>query len=670
MSEVANIAGPSSAVTFVVLSVPVASVWILLSAIWTPGALQAFASALYLSTRTFALVIGVANWLYNGVVWVFIALISLLSRCFQQRKARQRRDYCESAEPQKTVTMMVPAATDLAAAPEGETRFVLLRRGDVWDEALICDRWPHPVEPSGELLLALTTDTDGAEWMWVLVASTLGDLRYSRVAAGRGNRTIPFGLEGGADAVNWILPPSSQAQWKPTADDRKDLVRQASDLRRRIMASGVRGDVIFTVGGDRDELPTLCPFGAAPEAGPSLRTERRLEPPLRDEAVAPRLEARRYDAAMRGDLGALRAEGDAAAEGGTPRNGGLDLVFPTGAPLDVSSLQLQIATMRKELGKRKKKHNKPKKGRSRSSSRGRKKKKEKKKRSPSPPSSSGSSRSGSSKNSRSSRRRSSSKDTKKKKFLTWKPDSRNRGVSPGTERRLVQEQRRVAGVRGRIPRRIGCQFLEAERAQDTRSTGQRDQDASEGVNDSVVRQALQLEGCEGPEGSADDVFGDRSYQREPTRGGPRHPEPTGVGDSGGKIDGRILGESVEARVGERAWKLGRASNPRTLVAWRVAMHRAIRHEPPGLAPTVAQKMSQVHDAFIYSLGGLWATFFVRGCCRAFLHHQGYLWSTSFRFRWFFALTAATSTSDAATCLPTPRRSHSSPLTLTPFSSSG
>ena len=73
------------------------------------------------------------------------------------------------------------------------------------------------------LAIALATN-DIDEYVWILVRLAAGDLRVCRGAAGRGNRSAPFGLHRDAD-INWVTNREDDLQFKLTAGDRQDRVQ-------------------------------------------------------------------------------------------------------------------------------------------------------------------------------------------------------------------------------------------------------------------------------------------------------------------------------------------------------------------------------------------------------------------------------------------------------------
>ena len=175
--------------------------------------------------------------------------------------ARPTRVYVECAEPTNYTEQVMAEVID--STTPSLPWFGLVNRGEVWEELLV---WRQIAEG---LVIALTTNHDNDEYVWVLAKLATGDLRLCRGDAGRGDRRTPFGFYADAD-VNWVTNLDDDLQFKPSASDRLDLVSQAAELKRRVDASGCRPTAVFTPG-TANPMPVLCLLGAMPAAGPFLR---------------------------------------------------------------------------------------------------------------------------------------------------------------------------------------------------------------------------------------------------------------------------------------------------------------------------------------------------------------------------------------------------------------
>lgn len=110
----------------------------------------------------------------------------------------------------------------------------LLPRRDVYDEILFCERWGNPMDHTSELAFGITTDHTNTEFVWVVVRTAVGGIRFPRNGGTvRANRSPPFGMANNAD-INWVVNVENEQQSKPTAEDKRDLANQAAYMRRRI----------------------------------------------------------------------------------------------------------------------------------------------------------------------------------------------------------------------------------------------------------------------------------------------------------------------------------------------------------------------------------------------------------------------------------------------------
>eukprot|EP00971_Amphidinium_carterae_P021257 419641-Amphidinium_carterae.1 len=89
--------------------------------------------------------------------------------------------------------------------------------------------------------LCLTTSSDGARFVWVLLLGDGGPPCRVPVVRGGGQRVAPAGL-GRRDAINWVCePPGAAQQWRPDNAELVALAAEAGALTAQLAKCSARG---------------------------------------------------------------------------------------------------------------------------------------------------------------------------------------------------------------------------------------------------------------------------------------------------------------------------------------------------------------------------------------------------------------------------------------------
>ena len=209
-------------------------------------------------------------WLLGSICIFFRDLLLELLRLF----IRLCQDYHQSrrcsrepvSEPRCELDTML-----VADSAEFTPYFALASRQEEWDEVLVCGTVEDPGKTS-TIHLAVSTDEEGEEFVWLAIRAGPGELRKPRAKTARTIRTAPFGLPGGEEAINWLTDVESDSLWKPTEAILEDLVIQVHALRCRLVVHGTPPSSIAVAGSDVEAFLTLCGLEALPATGSALKT--------------------------------------------------------------------------------------------------------------------------------------------------------------------------------------------------------------------------------------------------------------------------------------------------------------------------------------------------------------------------------------------------------------
>ena len=143
----------------------------------------------------------------NALFWLSPLVFGPLPgcACLRRRRPRSKRDHLELT----SLDQMEPG------------RFLLVARGQEFDEVLLGAQFPGPATP---LWLCYSTIDDGSRFGWFLVSLELGNWRG--VVHQGGRRNAPPGVE--PNNVNWICtPPRAWTRWNPSKEERDMLAAEA-----------------------------------------------------------------------------------------------------------------------------------------------------------------------------------------------------------------------------------------------------------------------------------------------------------------------------------------------------------------------------------------------------------------------------------------------------------
>lgn len=208
--------------------------------------------------------IHILHWAYLAVNWLskFSGTFGASSTSALELEPRSERGIgltCMAAA-------LVPAGGGNPGAPPFRVgSFVLIARPPEWDEV-----WLAGYTASGDAICR-TTDSAGADWVWVVVKLVPLQVKGSNVQAD-GSRRSPAGID--ANSVNWLyLPPDCALWWNPDAVETVGLTQEAGLISSHLAAhpgslvvnnAGVGGPLVPVAIGAQN---MMAPGGAGAQSG-------------------------------------------------------------------------------------------------------------------------------------------------------------------------------------------------------------------------------------------------------------------------------------------------------------------------------------------------------------------------------------------------------------------